>query len=100
MVVCMCQTVFLRSRLTTSRNWNRGERSGKGILEIFFVNDELGPQIAEICSEAFNFQVPLNYLNGDTAVLEVISRAHGCFQRCRRTLSGRLRFTPLGAAAQ
>ena len=70
---------------------------GERILEIFFEDDALGPQLAEICSEAFNFPVPLNYLNDDTAVLELFHGPSAAFKdvgarflaACVSRLSGR-----------
>jgi threonine synthase len=53
---------------------------GERILEIFFEDDALGAQIAEICSEAFNFPVPLNYINDDTAVLELFHGPTAAFK--------------------
>jgi threonine synthase len=70
---------------------------GERILEIFFEDDALGPQLAEICSEAFNFPIPLNYLNDDTAVLELFHGPTAAFKdvgarflaACVSRLSGR-----------
>ncbi|HWP56198.1 MAG TPA: threonine synthase [Pyrinomonadaceae bacterium] len=70
---------------------------GERILEIFFEDDALGPQIAEICSEAFNFPIPLNYINDDTAVLELFHGPTAAFKdvgarflaACVSRLSGR-----------
>jgi len=70
---------------------------GERILEIFFEDDTLGPQLAEICREAFNFPVPLNYLNDDTAVLELFHGPTAAFKdvgarflaACVSRLSGR-----------
>jgi threonine synthase len=70
---------------------------GERILKIFFEDDALGPQIAEICSEAFNFQIPLNYLDDDTAVLELFHGPTAAFKdvgarflaACVSRLSGR-----------
>jgi threonine synthase len=70
---------------------------GEKILKIFFEDDALGPHIAEICGEAFNFPVPLNYLNDDTAVLELFHGPTAAFKdvgarflaACVSRLSGR-----------
>jgi len=70
---------------------------GERILEIFFEDDTLGPRLAEICREAFNFPVPLNYLNHDTAVLELFHGPTAAFKdvgarflaACVSRLSGR-----------
>jgi threonine synthase len=70
---------------------------GERILEVFFEDDTLGPQLADICSEAFNFPVPLNYLNDDTAVLELFHGPTAAFKdvgarflaACVSRLSGR-----------
>jgi threonine synthase len=70
---------------------------GEGILKIFFEDDALGLQLAEICSEAFNFPIPLNYLNDDTAVLELFHGPTAAFKdvgarflaACVSRLSGR-----------
>lgn len=45
----------------------------------FFEGDVLAPQIAEICSEAFNFPIPLNYVS-DSAVLELFHGPTAAFK--------------------
>src|SRR6185295_15937108 len=47
------------------------EEIGAKLLEPFFSGDRLGPQLREICREAFNFPIPLSYIGNDTAVLEL-----------------------------
>jgi threonine synthase len=53
---------------------------GERILEIFFEDDALASHLAEICSEAFNFPIPLNYINDDTAVLELFHGPTAAFK--------------------
>ena len=53
---------------------------GTRMLAPFFNGDALAPQIAEICSEAFNFIIPLNYLSDDTAVLELFHGPTAAFK--------------------
>lgn len=53
---------------------------GTRLLAPFFDGDALAAQIAEICSEAFNFTIPLNYLSDDTAVLELFHGPTAAFK--------------------
>jgi len=52
---------------------------GIRMLLPFFEGDVLAPQIADICSEAFNFPIFLNYLS-DTAVLELFHGPTAAFK--------------------
>jgi len=52
---------------------------GERMLAPFFEGDELAPQIADICSEAFNFPILLNY-GSDTAVLELFHGPTAAFK--------------------
>jgi threonine synthase len=56
------------------------EEIGAKILEPFFSGDRLGPQLPEICREAFNFPIPLNYIGNDTAVLELFHGPTAAFK--------------------
>jgi threonine synthase len=49
------------------------------MLSPFFEGDVLAPQIADICSEAFNFPIFLNYVS-DTAVLELFHGPTAAFK--------------------
>jgi len=53
---------------------------GKKLLAPFFEGDVLAPQIDDICSEAFNFPIPLNYISDDTAVLELFHGPTAAFK--------------------
>ena len=44
---------------------------GAKLLKPFFSGDVLQPRLDEICQEAFNFPISLNYIGDDTAVLEL-----------------------------
>ena len=52
---------------------------GKKLLSPFFEGDALAPQIADICSEAFNFPISLNYVS-DTGVLELFHGPTAAFK--------------------
>ena len=52
---------------------------GKELLTPFFEGDALAPQVADICNEAFNFPVLLNYVS-DTAVLELFHGPTAAFK--------------------
>ncbi len=52
---------------------------GKKLLAPFFDGDVLAPQLDDICSEAFNFPIFLNYVN-DTAVLELFHGPTAAFK--------------------
>lgn len=53
---------------------------GAKLLQPFFTGDVLQPHLGEICSEAFNFPIPLNYLRDDTAVLELFHGPTAAFK--------------------
>ncbi len=53
---------------------------GERVLEPFFNGDLLRAQLEGICREAFNFSVPLNYINDDTAVLELFHGPTAAFK--------------------
>lgn len=53
---------------------------GKKLLEPFFSGDTLEPQLDEICREAFNFAIPLNYVDNDTAALELFHGPTAAFK--------------------
>ena len=53
---------------------------GAKLLEPFFNGDVLRPQLDEICREAFNFPIPLNYIGDDTAVLELFHGPTAAFK--------------------
>jgi len=53
---------------------------GTTMLAPFFEGDGLAPQIDEICSEAFNFPISLNYVSDDTAVLELFHGPTAAFK--------------------
>ena len=53
---------------------------GEKLLEPFFRGDVLLAQLGEICREAFNFPVPLNYITNDTAVLELFHGPTAAFK--------------------
>lgn len=42
------------------------------ILQEYFAGDELAPQLADICKNAFNFPLPLHRLDDSTYVMELI----------------------------
>ena len=44
---------------------------GTKLLEPFFINDSLEPELASICKAAFNFPIPLVPLDSSTEVLEL-----------------------------
>jgi threonine synthase len=52
---------------------------GTKMLSPFFEGDVLAPQIADICSEAFNFPISLSYVS-DTAVLELFHGPTAAFK--------------------
>jgi threonine synthase len=52
---------------------------GTRMLVPYFEGDVLAPQMADICSEAFNFPIFLNYLS-DTAVLELFHGPTAAFK--------------------
>lgn len=70
---------------------------GERVLAPFFQGDELGDRLADICREAFNLLIPLNYLSEDTAVLELFHGPTAAFKdigarflaACVSRLSGR-----------
>jgi threonine synthase len=53
---------------------------GAKLLEPFFSGDVLRPQLDEICREAFNFPIPLNFIGDDTAVLELFHGPTAAFK--------------------
>jgi threonine synthase len=53
---------------------------GAKVLEPFFSGDMLRPQLDEICREAFNFPVSLNYIGDGTAVLELFHGPTAAFK--------------------
>jgi threonine synthase len=53
---------------------------GTRILFPFFEDDLLAPQIADICNEAFNFPISLNYVDDDTAALELFHGPTAAFK--------------------
>jgi len=53
---------------------------GAKLLEPFFSGDVLRPQLDEICREAFNFPISLNYIGDDTAVLELFHGPTAAFK--------------------
>ena len=53
---------------------------GAKLLEPFFTDDVLRPRLDEICREAFNFPIPLNYIGDDTAVLELFHGPTAAFK--------------------
>jgi len=53
---------------------------GKRLLEQFFLDDDLHVHLADICDEAFNFPVTLNFLNNETAVLELFHGPTAAFK--------------------
>ncbi len=57
--------------------WNE---IGKRLLEPFFRDDDLRNHLSDICDEAFNFPVTLNFLNNDTAVLELFHGPTAAFK--------------------
>lgn len=56
------------------------EEIGAKLLEPFFRFDVLLPELAEICREAFNFPIALNYIGDDTAVLELFHGPTAAFK--------------------
>src|SRR3989442_2872264 len=58
-------------------SWNE---IGKRLLEPFFRNDDLQNHLSNICEEAFNFPITLNFLNHDTAVLELFHGPTAAFK--------------------
>src|SRR6185369_8142938 len=52
---------------------------GTRLLLPFFESDVLAPQIADICSQAFNFPISLNYVS-DLAVLELFHGPTAAFK--------------------
>jgi threonine synthase len=53
---------------------------GAQLLKPFFSGDVLQPQLDEICREAFNFPISLNYIGDDTAVLELFHGPTAAFK--------------------
>ena len=53
---------------------------GAKLLRPFFSGDVLQPQLDEICREAFNFPISLNYIGDDTAVLELFHGPTAAFK--------------------
>lgn len=53
---------------------------GAKLLKPFFSGDVLQPQLEEICREAFNFPISLNYIGDDTAVLELFHGPTAAFK--------------------
>ncbi len=53
---------------------------GAKLLEPFFSGDALQPLLGEICREAFNFPISLNYISDDTAVLELFHGPTAAFK--------------------
>lgn len=53
---------------------------GERLLAPFFEGDALRPHLAEICHEAFNFDVPLRDLDEATAVLELFQGPTAAFK--------------------
>ena len=50
------------------------------LLEPFFANDALAPQLEEICCAAFNFPIPLKDLSRETSVLELFHGPTAAFK--------------------
>jgi len=53
---------------------------GERVLGPFFDGDKLRDHLADICREAFNLPIPLNYINDDTAVLELFHGPTAAFK--------------------
>ncbi len=53
---------------------------GEKVLAPFFEGDALRDQLGNICREAFNFPILLNYLGDDTAVLELFHGPTAAFK--------------------
>ncbi|HEV2828149.1 MAG TPA: threonine synthase [Pyrinomonadaceae bacterium] len=53
---------------------------GAKLLKPFFSGDVLEPKLDEICREAFNFPISLNYIGEDTAVLELFHGPTAAFK--------------------
>src|SRR2546427_6143145 len=58
-------------------SWNE---IGKRLLEPFFGDDDLQNHLSELCDEAFNFPITLNFLNDETAVLELFHGPTAAFK--------------------
>ena len=58
-------------------SWNE---IGKRLLEPFFRDDDLQNHLSDICDEAFNFPITLNFLNHETAVLELFHGPTAAFK--------------------
>jgi len=58
-------------------SWNE---IGKRLLEPFFRDDDLRNHLSDVCDEAFNFPINLNFLNHDTAVLELFHGPTAAFK--------------------
>src|SRR5438045_7104130 len=58
-------------------SWNE---IGKRLLEPFFCDDDLQNHLSDICDEAFNFPVTLNFLKNETAVLELFHGPTAAFK--------------------
>jgi len=58
-------------------SWNE---IGKRLLEPFFGDDDLRNHLSDICDEAFNFPVTLNFLKNETAVLELFHGPTAAFK--------------------
>ena len=58
-------------------SWNE---IGKRLLEPFFRDDDLQNHLSDICDEAFNFPITFNFLNNETAVLELFHGPTAAFK--------------------
>jgi len=47
--------------------WNGRDTDPSAILKPFFADDALEPHLAEICSNAFNFPIPVKFIHSDGA---------------------------------
>jgi threonine synthase len=59
---------------------NSWKEIGKRLLEPFFRDDDLQNHLSDICDEAFNFPVTLNFLDNQTAVLELFHGPTAAFK--------------------
>src|SRR5438034_4631014 len=57
--------------------WNE---IGKRLLEPFFGDDDLQNHLSDLCDEAFNFPITLNFLNDETAVLQLFHGPTAAFK--------------------
>jgi threonine synthase len=69
--------VFAIGDFDSLESW---QEIGAKLLEPFFRFDVLLPQLGEICREAFNFPIPLNYIGDETAVLELFHGPTAAFK--------------------